>query len=150
MQKSRAVRQSTDDGEMNLALGRVLLRTEQPSRAVVFLEKAAELLDDHPEPHHTLGVALSAVGDMDKARDAFGKAVQAAPDETALLVSFGRACVDTARYDDARSSLERALSKSSEVTLSRTSSGLITVTPSSNWNRAPRAWNRRWKMHWIW
>jgi Flp pilus assembly protein TadD len=105
----RAVRQSNDDGEMNMALGRVLLRTENAARAVVFLRRACASLDDVAEPHHTLGVALTELSQLDRAREAFGKAIEVAPDEPSLLVSFARACVETAHYQQARPAIERAL-----------------------------------------
>jgi Tfp pilus assembly protein PilF len=105
----RAVRASSADGEMNLALGRTLCSLEEHSRAVTFLEKAAGALPEHPEAVNALGVALYRSGDPAHARSAFQRAVKLAPDEVGFLVNLGRTCCDEKLYGEARAALEHAL-----------------------------------------
>jgi tetratricopeptide (TPR) repeat protein len=105
----RAVRQTSDDGEMNLALGRALCMLEQESRAVVFLERAAEALEEHAEAHNALGSALHKLGEVTRARECFQRAVRLAPDEVIYLVNLGRACSELKHFGEARTALEHAL-----------------------------------------
>lgn len=105
----RAVRASSNDGEMNLALGRTLCSLDEHKRAVTFLEKAASTLPDHAEAVNALGVALYRSGDAPHARTAFQRAVKLAPDEVGFLVNLGRTCCDERLYQEARVALEHAL-----------------------------------------
>jgi tetratricopeptide (TPR) repeat protein len=105
----RAVRASSSDGEMNLALGRTLSSLGEHSRAVAFLEKAASALPEHAEAINALGVALYRSGSPANARTAFQKAVKLAPDEVGFLVNLGRTCCDERLYAEARAALEHAL-----------------------------------------
>ncbi len=105
----RAVRVSSNDGEMNLALGRALTDTNDHARAVVFLRRATTSLDAHAEAHNALGVALKRTGDPVQARLSFETAVKLAPDEAVFLVNFGRSCCEQQMFHEARSALERAL-----------------------------------------
>ncbi len=105
----RAVRQSSSDGEMNLALGRTLSSLEEHTRAVAFLEKAAKALPEHAEAVNALGVALYRSGRPARARNAFQRAVKLAPDEVGFLVNLGRTCCDERLYGEARAALEHAL-----------------------------------------
>lgn len=105
----RAVRQSSADGEMNLALGRTISSLGEHARAVAFLEKAAHALPEHPEAVNALGVALYRSGNTGDARDAFARAVKLAPDEVGFLVNLGRTCCDERLFEEARAALEHAL-----------------------------------------
>jgi hypothetical protein len=67
----RAVRQSSADGEMNLALGRTMSSLGEHGRAVPFLERAADALPEHAEANNALGVALYRSGKPGPARGAF-------------------------------------------------------------------------------
>ncbi len=105
----RAVRQSSADGEMNLALGRTMSSLGEHARAVAFLEKAAGALPEHAEAINALGVALYRSGNPGSARTAFQKAVKLAPDEVGFLVNLGRTCCDERLYTEARAALDHAL-----------------------------------------
>ncbi|HEY4223741.1 MAG TPA: tetratricopeptide repeat protein, partial [Myxococcota bacterium] len=105
----RAVRQSSSDGEMNLALGRTLSSLGEHPRAVSFLEKAAGALPEHAEAVNALGVALYRSGNADSARQAFQRAVKLAPDEVSFLVNLGRTCCDEHMYGEAKAALDHAL-----------------------------------------
>jgi tetratricopeptide (TPR) repeat protein len=105
----RAVRTSSQDGEMNLALGRTLSALDDHTRAVTFLERAVAALPDHAEASNALGIALYKRGDPALARTAFQRAVKLQPDEVGFLVNLGRACCDERLYSEARAALEHAL-----------------------------------------
>lgn len=105
----KAVRASSADGEMNLALGRTLCSLDEHQRAVSFLEKAAGALPEHAEAVNALGVALYRSGKPANARTAFQRAVKLSPDEVGFLVNLGRTCCDERLYGEARAALEHAL-----------------------------------------
>jgi tetratricopeptide (TPR) repeat protein len=105
----RAVRSRSEDGEMNLALGRTLSATGEHARAVGVLERAAGALPEHAEVQNALGVALYKSGDAGEARLAFLRAVKLSPDEVGFLVNLGRTCCDVRLFAEARTALERAL-----------------------------------------
>ncbi|MDP2345692.1 MAG: tetratricopeptide repeat protein [Deltaproteobacteria bacterium] len=105
----RAVRARSDDGELNLALGRALSALGEHTRAVSILERAAGAMPDHPEVQNALGLALYRTGAAGDARVAFLRAVKLAPDEVGFLVNLGRTCCDERLYGEAKSALEHAL-----------------------------------------
>jgi Flp pilus assembly protein TadD len=105
----RAVRARSEDGELNLALGRTLSAVGEHTRAVGVLERAAGALPEHADVQNALGVALYKLGAAGDARLAFLRAVKLSPDEVGFLVNLGRTCCDVRLFGEAQSALERAL-----------------------------------------
>jgi len=105
----RAVRARSDDGELNLALGRTLSASGEHGRAVSVLERAAGALPEHADVQNALGVALYKSGSAGDARLAFLRAVKLSPDEVGFLVNLGRTCCDVRLFAEAKIALDRAL-----------------------------------------
>jgi len=105
----RAVRARTEDGEVNLALGRTLSAIGNHERAVSVLNRAAVYLPEHAELQNALGVALYKTGASTHARAAFLRAVHLSPDEVGFLVNLGRTCCDEEMFTEAKAVLEHAL-----------------------------------------
>ena len=105
----RAVRARSDDGELNLALGRTLSAAGEHARAIGVLERAAGALPEHADVQNALGVALYKSGAAGDARLAFLRAVKLSPDEVGFLVNLGRTCCDVRMFGEAKTALERAL-----------------------------------------
>ena len=105
----RAVRARSDDGQLNLALGRALSTMGEHTRALSILQRAAAALPEHAEVQNALGQALYQTGAVGDARLAFMCAVKLAPEEVGFLVNLGRSCCDERLYGEAMTALEHAL-----------------------------------------
>ncbi len=105
----RAVRARSEDGELNLALGRSLSAIGEHARAIGVLERAAGALPELADVQNALGVALYKSGAAGDARVAFLRAVKLSPDEVGFLVNLGRTCCDVRMFGEAKTALERAL-----------------------------------------
>jgi tetratricopeptide (TPR) repeat protein len=105
----RGLRSDHDDGELNFALGRCLNAMGQHERAVPVLQRAQTALPERAEAANALGLALYLSGDSLSSSEAFEKAIQLDPNESAYYVNLARSYVDDARTKHARLALEQAL-----------------------------------------
>ncbi len=104
----RALRASSGDGDVALALGRTLSMMDEHARARPFLEKAVAAAPDSAEAQNALGLALYRTGFRTKARAAFERAVKLSP-EVSFLVNLGRTCAEEDLFQEAKGALDRAL-----------------------------------------
>jgi tetratricopeptide (TPR) repeat protein len=84
----------TDHPDLNAWHGMVLLKMDQPSEALKYLEKATELSPDVPDYHNGLGYSFFFLNRFDKAIDEFNKAVSLDPGYfdalTGLCISYAK------------------------------------------------------------
>ncbi len=68
-----------DHPDLNAWLGMVLLKKDQPSESLTYLEKATKLSPDVPDYHNGLGYSLFFLDRFDRAIDEFNKAISLDP-----------------------------------------------------------------------
>ena len=79
---------------LNAWHGMVLLKKGQPSEALTYLKKAAELSPDIPDYHNGLGYSLFYLSRLDDAINAFRKAIHLDPGHTDALTGL---CISYAK-----------------------------------------------------
>ncbi len=87
----------------NLALVSVKLKE---ASALEYAEKANQIAPGEPAFMDTLAVILADKGDVARALELFGKAIQKPPVDPSIRVNFARALARAGRKDDARKQLE--------------------------------------------
>ena len=100
---------SEDEVRAHAQLGVVLLRQNQPERALTHFERAAELDPDNPVNQSNLGHAAIVLERYDIADAAFTAAIGLSPDNAGPFVQRAKLRIAAGRLDDARVDLETAL-----------------------------------------
>ncbi|MCX6631037.1 MAG: tetratricopeptide repeat protein [Candidatus Solibacter sp.] len=98
-----------DSAEARLLLGTTKMNAQEFPEALVDLKKAAELNPQLPDVFSYYGLALLSTGDMAGAASAFRKELESNPNDFVSNLQIGVLFKQDQRYDEARSSFERAL-----------------------------------------
>lgn len=98
-----------ESAEARLLLGTTKMNAQEFAEALVDLEKAAELNPQLPDVFSYYGLALLATGDMAAAAGAFRKELESNPNDFVSNLQLGVIFRQDQRYDEARSSFDRAL-----------------------------------------
>jgi len=98
-----------DSAEARLLLGTTRMNAQEFSEALVDLKKAVELNPKLPDVYSYYGLALLATGDMAAASDAFHKELESNPNDFVANLQLGVVLKQDQRFDEARTSFERAL-----------------------------------------
>jgi tetratricopeptide (TPR) repeat protein len=98
-----------DSAEARLLLGTTKMQAREFAEALVDLQKAVELNPKLPDVYSYYGLALLTTGDMAAAGDAFRKELESNPNDFVSNLQIGVILKQDQRYDEARSSFERAL-----------------------------------------
>ena len=98
-----------DSAEARLLLGTTKMNAREFAEALVDLKKAVELNPKLPDVYSYYGLALLTTGDMAGAADAFRKELESNPNDFVSNLQLGVVLKQDQRYDEARSSFERAL-----------------------------------------
>jgi tetratricopeptide (TPR) repeat protein len=98
-----------DSAEARLLLGTTKMNAQEFSEALADLKKAVDLNPRLPDVYSYYGLALLATGDTAAASDAFRKELEFNPNDFVSNLQLGVVLKQDQRYDDARTSFERAL-----------------------------------------
>jgi tetratricopeptide (TPR) repeat protein len=98
-----------ESAEARLLLGTTKMNAQDFSEALADLKKAAELNPQLPDVFSYYGLALISTGDMAAAADAFRKELESNPNDFVSNLQLGVLFKQDQRYDEARTSFERAL-----------------------------------------
>lgn len=98
-----------ESAEARLLLGTTKMNAQAFAEALVDLKKAAELNPSLPDVFSYYGMALMATGDTAAAAGAFRKELESNPNDFVSNLQLGVIFKQDQKYDDARSSFERAL-----------------------------------------
>jgi tetratricopeptide (TPR) repeat protein len=98
-----------DSAEARLLLGTTKMQAQDYAEALVDLKRAAELNPQLPDVFSYYGLALLSTGDMAAAADAFRKELESNPNDFVSNLQMGVIFKQDQRYDEARSSFDRAL-----------------------------------------
>jgi tetratricopeptide (TPR) repeat protein len=90
-----------------MELGRIRQRLGDHRAAVLYFEKAVELMPELAPLHNDFGVSLHRLGELDKALAAFGRALAFDPRFTIALSNRGQILVEAHRARDAVADFER-------------------------------------------
>jgi Flp pilus assembly protein TadD len=98
-----------DSAEARLLLGTTKMNAQDYAEALVDLKRAAELNPQLPDVFSYYGLALLSTGDMAAATNAFRKELESNPNDFVSNLQLGVIFKQDQRYDEARSSFDRAL-----------------------------------------
>lgn len=98
-----------ESAEAHLLLGTTKMQAQEFSEALVDLKRAVELNPQLPDVFSYYGLALLTTGDMAAAADAFRKELESNPNDFVSNLQLGVIFKQDQRYDEARSSFDRAL-----------------------------------------
>jgi protein O-GlcNAc transferase len=98
-------------GAAALLLGRVLLQTGDTAGARTALDRAVAALPGLAEAHAVRGDAADALGERTLAADAYGQAVELAPDNVAYQARYGVLLAADGRLEDALAALLEVTSR---------------------------------------
>jgi tetratricopeptide (TPR) repeat protein len=98
-----------DSAEARLLLGTTKMNAQDYAEALVDLKRAAELDPQLPDVFSYYGLALLSTGDMAAAANAFRKELESNPNDFVSNLQMGVIFKQDQRYDEARSSFDRAL-----------------------------------------
>ncbi len=98
-----------ESAQARLLLGATKMNAQDFADALVDLKKAAELDPHLPDVYSYYGLALLTTGDMAAAANAFRKELESNPYDFVSNLQIGVILKQDQRYDEARSSFERAL-----------------------------------------
>ena len=98
-----------ESAEARLLLGTTKMNAQEFSEALVDLKKAVELNPQLPDVYSYYGLALLTTGDMAAAAEAFRKELESNPNDFVSNLQVGVIFKQDQRYDEARTSFERAL-----------------------------------------
>jgi tetratricopeptide (TPR) repeat protein len=112
-------------------LGLCLLHNDQVDEAIACLQKAVELVPDHPGNHHNLGAALDKKGRADEAIAHYRTAIALGPKNdhlSNLYIDLGLSLVDQGKLDEAIASYRKAIEIEPENPKPHTNLGAALVT----------------------
>jgi Tfp pilus assembly protein PilF len=98
-----------ESAEAHLLLGTTKMNAQEFADALVDLKKAVELNPKLPDVYSYYGLALLTTGDMAAAADAFREELKSNPNDFVSNLQLGVIFKQDQRYDEARSSFDRAL-----------------------------------------
>jgi tetratricopeptide (TPR) repeat protein len=98
-----------ESAEAHLLLGTTKMQAQEFAEALVDLKRAVELNPQLPDVYSYYGLALLTTGDMAAAADAFRKELETNPNDFVSNLQLGVIFKQDQRYDEARSSFDRAL-----------------------------------------
>lgn len=98
-----------DSAEARLLLGTTKMQAREFAEALVDLKKAVELNPKLPDVYSYYGLVLLSTGDMAAAADAFRKELESNPNDFVSNLQIGVILKQDQRYDEARTSFDRAL-----------------------------------------
>jgi tetratricopeptide (TPR) repeat protein len=98
-----------DSAEARLLLGTTKMNAQDYAEALVDLKRAAELNPQLPDVFSFYGLALLSTGDMAAAANAFRKELESNPNDFVSNLQMGVIFKQDQRYEEARSSFDRAL-----------------------------------------
>jgi tetratricopeptide (TPR) repeat protein len=116
----------TDDPDLQAALGYAYAKLGRHADANAAFERATVLAPAHPTAHASRGVALEAMGDVQKAREAFEAALKAGspPAVSASKARLAAIACKEQRWADARTLAEAAVSADPKNPMARYVLGL--------------------------
>lgn len=100
-----------DDGDVDalVCLGMAYVQTENPEKAVLVLEQAEELVEQHYVVELFLGRALWALGKLSHAEDRIREAFQLDNSEPEVWLDLGRLMYSSSQYREALNHLQNGL-----------------------------------------
>lgn len=98
-----------ESAEARLLLGTTKMNAQDFADALVDLKRAAELNPQLPDVYSYYGLALMTTGDMAAAAGAFRKELESNPNDFVSNLQLGVIFKQDQHYDEAKTSLERAL-----------------------------------------
>lgn len=106
---ARAAAADPDNSGVGVTLGQCLLAMRQPDRAADALRRVLARDAQNATAHHMLAVCLLAQGRPEASLEHCTIAIQAKTDYVSAMHTSARACLQLARWRDARSALRRAM-----------------------------------------
>jgi tetratricopeptide (TPR) repeat protein len=124
---SRQALNTTDMGipEANFYMGRSLLASNQPEKALPYLEKAAALSPDQADFHFWLGVAHWAHKDFIEERNQYARAINLEPDHLLAHLYLGHNFMDRGEWDKALAQYDKVLAVDPKLPHALYNRGLI-------------------------
>ncbi len=97
----RAVSADPDDGKANFYLGRFLLAEKKARAAMPYLKKAVSSQSDNPDYHFWYGLAWGELGNLQKERESYLRALQYKKNHLQALLYLGHNLFRDRQYDRA-------------------------------------------------